>query len=154
MNPWYVLYCKVQDIDKIARRAGTLGATVYCPRYQKLSRRSDCSSYRKVEKYLFPNYLFLSFDINILHTSAISSIPGAVGFIHCSSSICSVPSKVILAIQKTQSIISNSDNKSIDCRNIPPDLILQIQSILQLNSADDRQVALSRLVLKPVKSPQ
>lgn len=148
MDPWYALYCKVQDVDKIAKRAGILGAAVFCPRYHQISRRTDCSSFRTVEKYLFPNYLFLSFDINTLHTSVLSAIPGAVGFIRCGQSICTVSQEVISAIEAVHSITLDSESDSIDCRNISPELMIKIQKIIQIDSIEARQTALSHLVMK------
>lgn len=146
MNLWYVLYCKVQDVDKITKRVKGLGVGVFCPRYIRVSHRTDCNSVRIDEKLLFPNYLFLSFDINKIHTSTISSIPGAIGFIRFNSDACTVPQKVISAIECARLIALNNDEHSIECRNISPALLLKIQEISLIRSTEQRQVAFSHLL--------
>ncbi|WP_420835347.1 transcription termination/antitermination NusG family protein, partial [Candidatus Erwinia dacicola] len=146
MNLWYVLYCKTQDVDKITRRVNSLGVSVFCPRYVRVSHRTDCNSVRIDEKVLFPNYLFLSFDINKIHTSTISSIPGAIGFIRFGSDACTVPQKVISAIECARLIALNNDDQAIECRNISPALLLKIQEISLIRSIEQRQVAFSHLL--------
>lgn len=54
MNLWYVLYCKAQDVGKITKRVNGLGVSVFCPRYVRVSHRTDCNSVRIEEKVLFP----------------------------------------------------------------------------------------------------
>jgi transcriptional antiterminator RfaH len=149
MNLWYVLYCKVQDVDKITQRVNNLSVGVFCPRYVRVSHRTDCHSVRIDEKVLFPNYLFLSFDINKIHTSTISSIPGAVGFVRYGSDVCTVPQSVISAIEYARLIALNDDDIPSDmrkCRNVSPTLLLKIQEISRLRSTEQRQVAFSHLL--------
>lgn len=74
MNAWYLLYCNNNDLDRIAYRCKTMNVVAFCPRYIKFTPRKDCNAVRKEEKVLFPNYLFLHFDVNVTHTSAITSI--------------------------------------------------------------------------------
>ena len=69
MYEWYVLYCNNQDVERITRRVEGLDVEVFCPRYIKVTPRKDCRAVRQEEKVLFPNYLFLCFDVNITHTS-------------------------------------------------------------------------------------
>ena len=99
MYEWYVLYCNNQDVERITRRVEGLDVEVFCPRYIKVTPRKDCRAVRQEEKVLFPNYLFLCFDVNITHTSTITSIPGAHGFVSFGSTPCTVPKSVITAIE-------------------------------------------------------
>lgn len=145
MNLWYVLYCKSQDVEKIARRVSEWGVTAFCPKYVRLTRRNDCNAVRIDEKILFPNYLFLSFDIDTTHTSTITSIPGAIGFVRSGADAAIVPQDVISAIECARLIALNKDDSSIECRNVPPTLLEKIQKI-SLLSTEERQVALSRLL--------
>ncbi|HHV8121244.1 TPA: transcription termination/antitermination NusG family protein [Salmonella enterica] len=88
MYEWYVLYCNNQDVERITRRVEGLDVEVFCPRYIKVTPRKDCRAVRQEEKVLFPNYLFLCFDVNVTHTSTITSIPGAHGFVSFGSTPC------------------------------------------------------------------
>lgn len=146
MNQWYLLYCKVQDVEKICSRSRELGVDVYCPRYVRVYRRTDCNAVRVDEKNLFPNYLFLSFDINETHTSTITSIPGAIGFVRFGANPCVIPQEVITAIECARLVALNKDEDAIECRNISPTLLLKLQEISQIKSIEQRQVAFSHLL--------
>lgn len=152
MNQWYLLYCKMQDMEKICNRSTELGLKVYCPKYVKIYQRTDCKSVRIEEKILFPNYLFLSFDINKIHTSTITSIPGAVGFVRFAADPCVIPPEVITAIECARLINLNKDDDAIEYRNVSPTLLLKIQEISQIRSVEQRQVAFSHLLQSSEKS--
>ncbi|EAM4564564.1 transcriptional antiterminator NusG [Salmonella enterica] len=146
MYEWYVLYCASQDVRRITQIVERLGVGVFCPRYIKITPRKDCRAVRKEEKALFPNYLFLHFDVNITHTSAITSIPGAHGFVRFGSTPCTVPQSVITAIECARLMALNPDEDVIECRNIAPDLLEKIQKISLMKSPLQRQVAFSKLL--------
>ncbi|EBU3900826.1 transcriptional antiterminator NusG [Shigella sonnei] len=146
MNAWYLLYCNNNDLDRIAYRCKTMNVVAFCPRYIKFTPRKDCNAVRKEEKVLFPNYLFLHFDVNVTHTSAITSIPGAIGFVSFGSTICTVPEKVVIAIKCAKILALNLDDDSIECRNIGSDLLAEIQRISSIISPLERQTAFSRLL--------
>ncbi|MGG5964817.1 transcription termination/antitermination NusG family protein [Salmonella enterica] len=146
MNLWYLLYCKSQDVEKIDRRVSKLGVVPFFPQYVKVTKRKDCNAVRMEEKPLFPNYLFLSFDINKIHTSDVTSIPGAVGFVRFGSDPCIVPDKVITAIRYARLLSINQTEDAIDCRNVSPTLLHKIQQITLVKSTEIRQVMLSKLL--------
>lgn len=146
MNLWYLLYCKSQDVEKIDRRVSKLGVVPFFPQYVKVTKRKDCNAVRMEEKPLFPNYLFLSFDINKIHTSDVTSIPGAVGFVRFGSDPCIVPDKVITAIRCARLLSINQTEDAIDCRNVSPTLLHKIQQITFVKSTEIRQVMLSKLL--------
>ncbi|HFL6487104.1 TPA: transcription termination/antitermination NusG family protein [Salmonella enterica] len=146
MYEWYVLYCNNQDVERITRRVEGLDVEVFCPRYIKVTPRNDCRAVRQEEKALFPNYLFLCFDVNITHTSTITSIPGAHGFVSFGSTPCTVPKSVITAIECARLMALNPDEDAIECRNIAPDLLAKIQELSLIRSPLQRQVAFSKLL--------
>lgn len=146
MNLWYLLYCKTQDVEKITNRVALLGANAFCPRYIRVSRRTDCNAARTEQKILFPNYLFISFDINQIHTSEFSSIPGVIGFVRFGVNICTVPQKIITALECSLLVSLNRDDNAIECRNIPQFLLSKIQEISLIRSISLRQVAFTHLL--------
>lgn len=146
MSEWYVLYCNSQEIERITRRVKSLDVEVFCPRYIKITARKDCAAVRKEDKVLFPNYLFLFFDINITHTSTITSIPGAHGFVSFGATPCTIPKSVITAIECSRMVALNPDEDSIECRNIDSDLLAKVQELSLIRSPLQRQVAFSKLL--------
>lgn len=146
MNQWYLLYCKSQDAVKINDRVGRLGVSSFYPHYVKVTKRQDCNAVRTEDKPLFPNYLFLSFDINEVHTSDITSIPGAIGFVRFGANPCTVSDKVISAIKCARLVSLNEEEGAIECRNISPDLLQKVQALSLIKSVQTRQVAFSKLL--------
>ena len=146
MNLWYLLYCKSQDAERINKRVSGLGVVAFSPQYVKVTRRKDCNAVRMEDKPLFPNYLFLSFDINKIHTSDITSIPGSIGFVRFGTDPCTIPDKVVSAIECARLIALNNDDQSIECRNISSALLLKIQEISLIRSTEQRQIAFSHLL--------
>jgi transcriptional antiterminator RfaH len=146
MKDWYVLYCKSKDVKRITTRIEGLGVEVFCPRYIKITRRKDCRAVRHEEKVLFPNYLFLYFDVNIMHTSTIKTVPGAHGFVSFGSTPCIVDKSVITAIECARLMALNPDEDAIECRNISPNLLEKIKELSLIRSPLQRQVAFSILI--------
>jgi len=146
MKQWYLLYCNSQDSERVSRRVSSLGVDVFCPKYIRITPRKDCHAVRKEERVLFPSYLFLSFDINKIHTSTISSIPGAHGFVRFGAGPCIVPDEVISAIECARLIALDADLNVIECRNVNPVLLEQVQDIARMRSAEVRQIAFSKLM--------
>ncbi|KFW98779.1 transcription termination/antitermination NusG family protein [Brenneria populi subsp. brevivirga] len=146
MYEWYVLYCKNQDVERITRRIKGMDVEVFFPRYIKFTPRRDCRSVRQEEKPLFPNYLFLRFDVNVTHTSTITSIPGTHGFVSFGATPCTVPQSVITAIECARLMALNPDGDAIECRNISPDLLWKIQELSLIKIPLQRQVAFSQLL--------
>lgn len=149
MSFWYLLYCKTQDVEKITRRISTAGVRTFCPRYTRISPRTDCNAVRVEEKILFPNYIFVSFDINQIHTSEIASIPGVVGFVRFGTDICTVSQKIITALECASFISLNNDDDAIECRNISEALLDKIREISFIRSIPQRQIAFTRLLQSP-----
>lgn len=149
MNLWYLLYCNKQDVEKITIRASTVGVRTFCPRYTRISPRTDCNAVRVEEKILFPNYLFVSFDIEQIHTSEIASIPGVIGFVRFGAAICTVPQKIITALECSLLISLNKDDNTIECRNIPGALLEKIREISFIRSISQRQIEFTRLLQSP-----
>lgn len=146
MSSWYLLYCSAQAVERVISHVQTLGITVSSPTYFRIQRRKDCNAVRVEEKRLFPNYLFLSFDIEHIHTSAVTEFPGAIGFVRFGSDPCVVPQDVVTAINCARLLAKDNETEAIECRNIPSELIEKIQEISLIRSNEKRQIAFANLL--------
>ncbi len=143
---WYLLYCKSQDVKKIIKNISLSGITYFYPRYVKITKRTDCNSVRIKDRPLFPNYLFLSFDVNKIHTSEITAIPGAIGFVRFGAGPCIIPDKVISVLKYTHLVSINKNKRCMKYYNISSDLYLKVQDLLLIESDEKRQVLFSKLL--------
>lgn len=145
MNPWYLLYCKT-GYKSTVQRIESLGIKVLQPMASKVVPRKDCRSVRHVQHTLFPSYLFLSFDINKVHTTTVTDIPGAVTFVRFGSVPCIVPSDVIRALKCRPYLAYNQNDASVDCCNVNSALMDSIQRIIAIPDRCIRETALMNLI--------
>ncbi|KOY63024.1 hypothetical protein AM629_05580 [Photorhabdus heterorhabditis] len=146
VNCWYVLYCTVQDVEKISRRVSALGINVFRPMLIKVSPRTDCNSFRYTQKPMLPNYLFLQFDIHKVHTTTITNIPGAIAFVRFGGEPCIVPQHIINELEHSKEVLLNLQDKSVECLSAAPLLLAEIQHIAQITSVHERQCAFLRFL--------
>lgn len=145
MNPWYLLYCKT-GYKTTTQRIESLGVKVLQPMADKVIPRKDCHAVRHVQQALFPSYLFLSFDINKVHTTAVTDVPGAVTFVRFGSTPCVVPPAVIRALKCQPYLACNPEDNSVDCCNVSPGLMGAIERIALIPDRCIRETALINLI--------
>jgi transcriptional antiterminator RfaH len=122
------------------------GVEVYCPVMTKVTKRADCEGVRRSVKQLFPGYMFLRFDPEVVHTTTIGDLPGVKGFVRFGGEICNVSESVIEALK--QSLLIRTDQKitKLEFRNVPTEIMSAISYITELKSEVERQSALFQIL--------
>jgi len=148
MFRWYLITHKLHDFQRVTNKIRLLGVEIYSPKKMEVTKRKDCSSVRHTETQLFPGYLFVRLDPELVHTSAISDIPGVGGFVRFGGEISTVPNSVIEALK--QSLLVRTDRKvtNLECRNVSPDTIQALSQIASMKTKLERQTALYALLQK------
>jgi transcriptional antiterminator RfaH len=151
MKKWFVLTYNSIDFDKVNRRINELGVVIYSPEVVEIKKRSDCNSCRIVSKRLFPGYLFVHLDPEITHTTTISTVPGAKGFVRFGGEPAVVDESIIEALKEAIFLISNDRLDTLECRNVPVEIIETLKYITELRSIVERQAAFLSLLQKSNK---
>ena len=97
MKQWYVVRTKSCEESKAFFNLKRQGFNTYLPKYKKTRRHA-----RRTETVLaplFPNYLFVEFDLDTENWSCINSTIGVSKLIRFSSMPTPIPSKVVSEIQ-------------------------------------------------------
>lgn len=106
MESWYLLYCKrgqmLRAKEHLERQA------VHCLSPMIALEKLVRGRRTQVNEPLFPNYLFIEFDPEAIHTTTISATRGVSHFVRFGSLPATVPQDVIVALQ-TQTIETLSD---------------------------------------------
>lgn len=101
MESWYLLYCKrgqmLRAKEHLERQA------VHCLSPMIALEKLVRGKRTQVNEPLFPNYLFIEFDPEAIHTTTISATRGVSHFVRFGSLPATVPQDVIVALQ-TQAI--------------------------------------------------
>ncbi len=97
MESWYLLYCKRGQLLRAKAHLERQAVTCLSPTIamEKLVRGKRTT----VSEPLFPNYLFVEFDPEAIHTTTISSTRGVSHFVRFGAMPALVPADVIEALQ-------------------------------------------------------
>lgn len=105
MQTWYLLYCKPGQVQRAIKHLEHQSVVCLSPmiRIKKLIQ----GKYIMVTESMFPNYLFIEFDINKIHTSTIRSTRGVSHFIRFGAQPAVVPEDLIKQLYDYNHQISN-----------------------------------------------
>ncbi|MBV4369104.1 transcription/translation regulatory transformer protein RfaH [Erwinia sp. BNK-24-b] len=97
MESWYLLYCKrgqlIRAKEHLERQA------VHCLSPMIALEKLVRGKRTQVNEPLFPNYLFIEFDPEAIHTTTISATRGVSHFVRFGNLPATVPQDVIEALQ-------------------------------------------------------
>jgi transcriptional antiterminator RfaH len=93
MQSWYLLYCKRGQLQRAQEHLQRQAVNCLTPMIslEKMVRGKRTM----VSEPLFPNYLFVEFDPEVIHTTTINATRGVSHFVRFGASPAQVPSTVI-----------------------------------------------------------
>ena len=147
MLQWFVITHNLQSFQLVtSRMAGLGGVEVYSPTRIEIKRRKDCKGVRMKEVQLFPGYLFLRFDPEVIHTSVIGDSPGVRDFVRFGDKISTVSNALVEGLK--QSLRPQADRKvtRLESRNVPAKTMAGLESIALMSSKTERQAAFYALL--------
>ncbi|MCK1970920.1 transcription/translation regulatory transformer protein RfaH [Franconibacter sp. IITDAS19] len=100
MRSWYLLYCKRGQLQRAQEHLERQQVNCLTPMItlEKIVRGKRAA----VSEPLFPNYMFVEFDPEEIHTTTISATRGVSHFVRFGSQPAMVPLKVIEQLQNCQ----------------------------------------------------
>lgn len=116
------------------------------PLYREILRkRTDRPSYVSRQVPLFPGYLLLHFDPQVVHTTAITALDGAYGFVRFGGQPCTLQDEVVDKLKEAL-VRTDGSLQSIDYRNLPTDLERSLHTIINMRSETSRKAAFYALL--------
>lgn len=112
MKNWHLLYCKRGQIARAIEHLERQQVICFTPMVtiEKLIRNKRTL----VTEPLFPNYLFIQFDPEVIHTTTINSTRGVNAFVRFGRYPVTVPQEVIDTLQSpTPGNIEEALNKAV-----------------------------------------
>lgn len=107
MESWYLLYCKRGQLlrakEHLERQA------VHCLSPMIALEKTVRGKPTQVNEPLFPNYLFIEFDPESIHTTTISATRGVSHFVRFGNQPATVPLDVIVALQNPIETVVESE---------------------------------------------
>lgn len=145
MRNWYVLMHNPVIYQSLIGMIEALDVGVLPLHRTSLRKRTDRPSYVSRQVALFPGYLLLHFDPQVVHTTAITALNGAHGFVRFGGQPCILQDEVV---EKLKDGLVRTDRTldSIDYRNLPTDLERSLHSIINMRSEAGRKAAFHALL--------
>lgn len=145
MEKWTVLFHNPLVRQSLITMIEAMNVEVLSPCFDRSRKRPDRPSCITKKVPLFPGYLLLRFDPEVIHTTAITALSGAYSFVRFGDQPCIVQNEVI---EKLNDALVRSD-RSLDCidyRNLPTDLEKSLHTIISMPTVISRQAAFLSLL--------
>ncbi len=146
MKNWYLLTHNSTYFNRISVEMVRMGVEFFSPTRTKLRKRPDRPSFTKSELPLFPGYMFLNFDPEEVHTTQITAITGAHGFVRFAGDPCIIRDPVIDAMRNILLIRFGNELNSVQYRNLDTDVEQALHKIMDLDSSPARISAFCKLI--------
>lgn len=146
MRNWHVLMHNSAVYQSLIAMIEALDVGVLPLHRTCLRKRTDRPSYVSRQVALFPGYLLLHFDPEVVHTTAITALNGAQGFVRFGGDEpCILQDEVV---EKLRDALVRTDRSldSIDYRNLPTDLERSLHTIITMRSEAGRKAAFYALL--------
>lgn len=146
MFRWFLITHNPKAAQHIIHRVRGIGAEAFSPTKLKVTKRADCNSVRTSETQLFPGYIFVGIDPEVVHTSAILQVSGVNGFVSFGGVIATVSESLIEALKSALLVRPDQKIAHIEHRNVHPTMLVKLETIMLMKSVSDRQSALFELL--------
>ncbi|BBQ86033.1 MULTISPECIES: transcription/translation regulatory transformer protein RfaH [Enterobacteriaceae] len=151
MQAWYLLYCKRGQLQRAQEHLERQAVNCLTPMItlEKMVRGKRTS----VSEPLFPNYLFVEFDPEVIHTTTINATRGVSHFVRFGARPATVPSSVIhqLSIYQPEDITDPETPYPGDCVVITEGAFEGLKAIFAEPDGEARSMLLLNLLNKQVK---
>lgn len=129
-DAWYVLRCRENYWQKIQNYLHEAGLNTCCPLIlEKRRRRDKKNAYRLINSPAFPGYIFVQFNPEVIHTTAIKRMPGAMDFVKFGNHIATVNQNDIEALKLFRPKEEINQNLIFDTSHLSPLLRERIEAI-------------------------
>ena len=150
MQAWYLLYCKRGQLQRAQEHLERQAVSCLTPMItlEKIVRGKRTS----VSEPLFPNYLFVEFDPEVIHTTTSNATRGVRHFVRFGMHPATVPSSVIhqLSVYKPEGVTDPSTPFPGDSVVITEGAFEGLQAIFSEPDGEARSMLLLNLLNKQV----
>lgn len=147
MFRWYLITHNLHAHQLVTTKLAILGVEYYSPSKTNVRKRRDAKeSVRITESPLFPGYIFVRLDPEIVHPSAVSDVPGVKEFVRFGGQISIIDPSLIDALRQATLLLSDRKVSVLELRNVPPEVQNAAAQIIVMTCPVARQAALFNLL--------
>lgn len=154
-DAWYLLRCRENYWQTIQRYLHEAGLKTCCPLILERRRRKDKrNSYRLINSPAFPGYIFVKFNPEQVHTTAIKRIPGAMDFVRFGNQIATIPQCEIEALKLVHNGDKLADTLKIEASKLPDEVRKRIGAIITAQEPGVRIDLMFSMLTQPTRPPR
>ncbi|RML99021.1 hypothetical protein ALQ86_200160 [Pseudomonas amygdali pv. eriobotryae] len=146
MKNWRVLMHNSSIYQSLITSIERLDVEVYSPESITYRKRPDRPSSTEKVVRLFPGYLLLRFDPQVTHTTTITALNGARGFVQFGGQACVMQDSTVEGLKAAALVRSNRALDCIEFRNLPTELEKTLCLIIDMKSEAARRAAFLALL--------
>ncbi|MGQ5937170.1 transcription termination/antitermination NusG family protein [Serratia sp. IR-2025] len=130
MKGWFLLYHSPKAYQQILAGFERLSVTHYTPKLTVITKRADSKTSVRINKRpLFPAYLFVYFDPEVVHTTKITQLIGVNEFVKIGGQVRPLPEAVIDGLRNLEFAKVDQSDQSVSYSNVPDDLMAKLEEI-------------------------
>lgn len=76
VSGWYLIFCKYGRMEQAEESLEKIGATTFCPMMTRKKNGAGSQHIRASVEPMFPPYLFVNIDADLINTARINALPG------------------------------------------------------------------------------
>lgn len=151
MKQWYLIYCKQGQVIRAKENLETQGVDCFTPmvEIEKIVRGQR----KVVNEPLFPNYLFIYFDYELIHTTTIQATRGVNSLIRFGKYPAIVPQCIIdeLYQRNTTFCVERNVPQSGDIVTILEGAFSGVEAVYKEPDGDKRAIILLNILNKNIE---
>lgn len=145
---WYLISVIYQAHQKVDEGMRAISAEIFSPLMETVVKSGALGVRRSSRVQLFPGYIFVRINPEVIPLSAIASMSGVKEFVRFGGSYCVVSDRVVDALRASMVMRLNRNVTRIEFSGVSADILESIRKILELKDKSARQLALMDLVQK------
>lgn len=145
---WYLITINYQSHQKVSDGMQLICAETFSPLLESVTKPNALGVRRSSRVQLFPGYMFVRINPDVIHPSVIATMTGVKEFVKFGGEICVISDKTVEALKASLVIRPNRNVTRIELSGLPASIVDSIQNILCLKDKLSRQVALMELIQK------
>lgn len=143
MKGWFLLHHSPKAYKQILAGFERLSVIHYTPLLTVITKRADSkTSVRINQRPLFPAYLFLYFDPEVVHTTKITQLIGVNEFVKIGGKIRPLPEAVITGLRYLEVAEVDKSDQSVSYSNVPVELLAKLEEINEQSEPVNRMASL------------
>lgn len=146
MFRWHLITYNFHGLQLVTNRLRLLGVETYSPTIVEVKKRRDCEGVRRKEKPLFPGYLFVKVNPELVHHSVILDISAVKEFVQFGGTISTVSNGLIEALKHSMLLQVDKKIVNLECRNVSSEVLNALSAIKLMKNVVERQTALFTLL--------